>query len=161
MLQVNFFCRMWRHTMTRYCGQKGKDNMSSHGVRAYPWIKKLVRLSVCLCVCLCICPHGITVGVSIAWIYLKKFTRYLLIFVVAYPIFQYPLLFPSLHMHNFSPVLNSYVCTTRLHTPDFSPVLNSYICTIRQIIQKLNNLFPTRCHPSWSTFVHYRNVMYI
>ena len=32
----------------------------------------------------------------------KNFTRYLLIFFVAYPIFQYPLLFPSLHTHDFS-----------------------------------------------------------
>ncbi len=42
----------------------------------------------------------------------------------------------------------------------FFPVLNSYVCNIRQIIQKLNNLFQT-CHPSWSTFVRYRTVMYL
>ena len=29
------------------------------------------------------------------------------------------------------------------------------------IIQKLNNLFQTCCHPSWSTFVRYRTVMYL
>ncbi len=57
--------------------------------------------------------------------------------------------------------MNSYVCTIRLHTHSFFPVLNSYVCNIRQIIQKLNNLFQTSCHPSWSTFVRYRTVMYL
>ncbi len=42
-----FFCNMWRHTMTRYCGQKRKDNTSSHGVRAYPWILSKKYWSVC------------------------------------------------------------------------------------------------------------------
>ena len=42
-----FFCMMWCHTMTQYYGQKRKDNTSSHGVRAYPWILSKKYWSVC------------------------------------------------------------------------------------------------------------------
>ncbi len=66
------------------------------------WVKNIgqfVRLSVRMFVHLSPWDHSGSVNSMNLF---KLFTRYLLIFFVAYPIFQYPLLFPSLHMHNFS-----------------------------------------------------------
>ncbi len=103
MIQV-FFCMMWRHTMTRYCGQKRKDNTSSHGVRAYPWISSKKYWTVCPFVRVFVCafvPMVHSGSVNSVNLF-NFFTRYLLIFFVAYPIFQHPLLFPSLHTHDFS-----------------------------------------------------------
>ena len=119
-LKVYFICMTWRHTMTQYCGQKRKDNTSSHGVRAYPWILSKKYWSVCPCICLCVCPHGITVGVSIAWIYLK-FLLDIYWFFCCLPHISIPPVVSFFTYARFFPVLNSYICTIRLHTHDFFP----------------------------------------
>jgi hypothetical protein len=65
------------------------------------WVKNIspfFRLSVRLFVRLSPWDHSGSVNSVNLF---ENFTRYLLIFFVAYPIFQYPLLFPSLHTHDF------------------------------------------------------------
>ncbi len=91
-------------------------------------------VNICPCVrlfvCLSVCPHGITVGMLI--LVFLIFTRYFMNICFAYPIFQYPLLFPSLRMY----LPNKYVHTYRYLPMYVSKYIRTYVSTYVHTVSK-------------------------